>query len=76
MAELLLSRAEVNGFVNSGMLDLSGSGAIDLQTGTTEGTYQLRGMLPDQFSPFLLSACLITGYPNARTTVGVPCALG
>jgi len=63
----LLFQAELNGLVNSEALDLVGTGGIDLQTGLTHGTYQLRRM-PDRLSPLVLSACLITGYPNASVS--------
>ena len=55
--------AELLGHVNGAPIELSGLGTVDSMSGVTSGTYTLSRMPPD-FDPRLLSACLITGYPN------------
>lgn len=55
--------AELSGHVNGAPIQLSGSGIVDSVSGLTSGRYTLN-RLPSDFDPRLLSACLITGYPN------------
>lgn len=55
--------AELSGYINGQPIELSGSGIVDPTSGITSGNYILR-KLPDDFDPIVLSACLITGYPN------------
>ena len=55
--------AELDGTVNGLPIKLSGFGKYDVEIGLTVGEYKLHD-IPEGFSPFLLSICLITGYPN------------
>lgn len=61
--------AELSGYINGQPIDLIGNGTIDPMLGVTSGKYTLRN-LPDDFPPAILSACLITGYPNVCATKG------
>jgi hypothetical protein len=55
--------------VNRLGIHLNGSGTISHAIGQTVGNYDLLEM-PAGVSPFILSACLITGYPNASASIG------
>ncbi|MDR5790300.1 hypothetical protein P9281_27520 [Caballeronia sp. LP003] len=55
--------AELIGLINGQPIELVGGGSFDPQGGVTIGQYQLK-KLPRDFDPKILTACLITGYPN------------
>lgn len=59
--------AIVSGRVNGVQISVEGSGVIDEAQGATTGLYDIRG-LPAFFAPGLLTACILTGYPNATAT--------
>ncbi|MBI5450160.1 MAG: hypothetical protein HY940_02270 [Gammaproteobacteria bacterium] len=61
--------AELIGQINGQSIELGGNGTIDPVSGITSGKYMLR-RLPNDFDPTVLSACLITGYPNVCATKG------
>jgi hypothetical protein len=56
--------AILEGSVNQAHIRLEGQGQIDERLGLTSGTYRLQAM-PKDMNPILLTAVLITGYPNA-----------
>lgn len=56
--------ATLHGRVNDQDLALTGSGAIVMTEGLTQGSYHLLAM-PTDLHPSFLAASLITGYPNA-----------
>src|SRR5882724_9441802 len=60
--------ARLEGMLNHSQIQLAGGGSISHPKGQTIGDYELR-RLPEGFSPFILSACLITGYPNASKSI-------
>jgi hypothetical protein len=54
----------VNGFP----IALSGDGNIERGLGLTLGSYTIE-QIPKGFDPYIFSAILITGYPNASASV-------
>jgi len=62
--------AELSGSVNGQPIELYGGGVIAPASGITSGEYSLK-RVPDGFDPIVLTACLITGYPNVCATKGV-----
>jgi hypothetical protein len=56
--------ATLKGKINDQVIVVYGAGTINLSDGITEGEYEI-GVSPEGFSPFFLTAVLITGYPNA-----------
>jgi len=67
MERYLTFSAGLSGKINHQRVALNGHGRIDHALGLTVGDYTLI-RLPQGFHPFLLSACIITGYPNACTS--------
>jgi hypothetical protein len=67
LAELIFS-AHLSGEVNRADIRLDGDGTINQTIGQTIGNYNLQ-KIPDSFPPYFLSACLITGYPNASASI-------
>lgn len=61
--------ATMTGSVNHEALSLTGQGQIDPSLGLAEGRYTFR-TLPKSFDPNLLTAFLITGYPDAAASIG------
>lgn len=59
----------LTGSVNHEALNLTGQGRIERSQGLTDGRYAFRA-LPKAFDPHLLSAFLITAYPNATASIG------
>jgi hypothetical protein len=59
--------ADLRGRINGQAIQLSGSGKIVHENGVVHGTYILR-KIPVPFDPAILSACLLTGYPNICAT--------
>lgn len=56
--------AQLDGIVNQQSIKLNGKGTLCELTGKTHGEYDLLN-IPKGFDSMLLSAVLITGYPNA-----------
>lgn len=57
-------KAHLDGVVNKQPIKLHGKGTLCENSGKTHGEYDLL-KIPEGFDPMLLSAVLITGYPNA-----------
>ena len=62
-------QASLQGSVNGQPIHLEGGGSIDDAIGETIGDYELFDDVA-AIQPFFLSACLITGYPNASASQG------
>ena len=60
--------AILTGSINNEPIRLNGKGSINPQKGLTDGYYNLQEV-PTDFSPVLLSAVLITGYPDASASL-------
>jgi hypothetical protein len=60
-------QAIVTGTVNGAEVFVRGFGCIDEGLGFTDGTYDIRE-LPYFYAPGLLTACILTGYPNATAS--------
>lgn len=56
-------KAELSGVVNGAPLTLHGGGTVNQFYGRAAGFYQIKE-IPRDFEPAILSACLLTGYPN------------
>lgn len=67
-ASALTFTAHLTGSVNGSAILVSGGGTIDVEHGETDGRYLLQDISPD-FHPSILSACMITGYPNASASL-------
>jgi hypothetical protein len=59
--------AIVSGIVNGSEISVRGGGSIDEELGFTDGTYDI-SKLPHFYAPGLLTACILTGYPNATAS--------
>jgi hypothetical protein len=66
--DVLRYTAKLKGRVNDLEILVNGSGKILLSEGVTEGDYKIEKS-PEGFSPLFLTAVLITGYPNACTSL-------
>lgn len=66
--DVLHYTAKLTGRVNDLEILVTGAGTILLSEGVTEGDYEIQ-QSPEGFSPLFLTAVLITGYPNACTSI-------